>query len=173
MRLRDVLAAGGDQPMRYERTGSILLARTLVMGVGGGLWQAFLSEPTGTFSARLERVREADGRRLAEIALKLDVRCDVDQTALANRLRNSIELSAGMSFAEAHLTLDLQGEGQLVWDVDAGLPVVLQLVCEQEVISEHVQAERASDTPILHPVSESQRLHLGGALRVDVGFERK
>jgi hypothetical protein len=160
-------------PIRYERTASILLARTLIMGVGGGLWEAFATEPTGSFKARLEGVREEDGRRLADVVLLVDVHCEVDQTELANQLRNAIELSAGMSVAEAHLTLDLQGGGRMVWDVDRGLPVSLEMVCEQEVISEHRLAERTSDTPILHPVSESQRLHLAGALRVDATFEVK
>jgi hypothetical protein len=173
MRLRDVLAPGGEMPIRYERTASILLARTLIMGVGGGLWEAFATEPTGSFKARLEGVREEDGRRLADVVLLVDVHCEVDQTELANQLRNAIELSAGMSVAEAHLTLDLQGGGRMVWDVDRGLPVSLEMVCEQEVISEHRLAERTSDTPILHPVSESQRLHLAGALRVDATFEVK
>lgn len=173
MNMREVLAPGGEMTIRYERTTSILLARTLVMGVAGGLWEAFEGEPGGTVKARLESVRAEDGRRIAEVLLSIDLHCEVDQTELANELRNAIELSAGMSVAEAHLTLDLRGGGVLRWDVDRGLPVALELVCEEEVISEHVLGERTSDSPILHPVSESQRLHLSGAVRVEATFEVK
>jgi hypothetical protein len=169
--LRDVLGYGGELELVFGRSGSILLARALMFGVGGSLWHVFEGQSEGGATARFEEVREIDGRRTAVVHLDLDVRFAVDQTELMRQKRNAVELTGKIDIQRATLDLALKGGGELLWDLERNVPYRLELVAEETVEVLRELAPPPPETPVLHPTTPSQRMKLRGVLRLDLNTQ--
>jgi hypothetical protein len=163
---RDLFGFGGDLPLDFTRDADILLARSLMFGVGGSLWHAYDAPPQGKVTAVFQEVRTIAGRRMAAVKLSVDLTIDVDQTELARATRNAIEITGGIEVDRAGLKIGLKGDGELLWDLERNVPHKLELVCEENV--ETTRETHRGDLPVLHAVTPSQRLRLVGALRVDL-----
>ena len=167
--LRDMLGYAGDLELIFTRDmNDILLARNMLFGVGGSLWYAFASPPTGVVKAKLEEISDRQGRPMGIIALNVDITCDVDQTELANKNRNAIEITGGFRCESATLQVKLNGNGKLFWDLDNNLPFKMNIVMAEEVVTSHKWGERETDTPMMFPAAPSQRVELIGVVRLDL-----
>lgn len=165
---RQLLSPGGDLEMRFEKTVHILFARSLMMGQGGGLWHAFGEGTKGEIKARYLGPREVDGRQVAAIALALDLDSRVDQTELANRLRNVLELVQGVKVEEAWLRLQLQLEGELLWDLQAKLPHSLALHGDEKVHTFRRIGPLALEVPEPQRPPQVQEVTMDGFLKVEL-----
>ncbi|MEO1698238.1 MAG: hypothetical protein AAFU73_13145 [Planctomycetota bacterium] len=126
--LADVLAPGGDLHMDIESEGQ-------AGGMPGGsdglgdLRSFFKDSVEGDFTGKLKEVREADGARIAVVELKIDVVTNADLTELMQDLGNQGDLPPGVELEVKKQVIDFayEGGGTLLWNVDAGHLVGLEI----------------------------------------------
>lgn len=131
--LRDLLAPCGNlQLAASEATDQAdrLLQRSLRAGVGGSLAAAFGGQASGTIEVTLAAV-EGDRATLALRLSSLVYLRDITDFAEENRLR--VEDEAGVERTTGRLVLELDGEGQVLWNLSAGRAERLDLSATQRV----------------------------------------
>ena len=131
--LRHVVGPGGFLGFDLAQAGDILLARALRGGLGTHVHELFGDEVEGRVKATYGGVREVEGRRLGVIALELDVDTRSDLTELARRSRTTAELESGMEVEAALVELELEGQGELLWDLAGGHAASAELAGEERV----------------------------------------
>lgn len=165
---RQLFSPGGDLEMRFEKTPHVLFARSLMMGVGGGLWNAFGEGTQGALRARYAGPREVEGRRVGVVELVVELHSRVDQTELANRLRNVVELVQGVEVREAWLDLQVALRGELTWDLEAGLPHALVLTGDEKVHTYRRIGGLSIEVPEPQRPPEVQEVRMDGIVRIEL-----
>ena len=100
-----------------------------------------LMELMDSFEAQCEYAgtRDVDGRTLGVIAVTLNGEGDIDLTGVINGLAESQlppEFEVDLSIDEAAITIILEGEGELLWDIEAGLFYSYDLIAEIELLAD-------------------------------------
>ena len=129
LELEDVLEPGGDLSMS-STGGNALVRRNLGAGVGGGWQHLFTGRATGSVRAKLERVQ--DGQAFVTVTFDR-VRYLADISEYVSSTAMGRETTAGLQIQGGRLTVDLVGEGTLVWDLDRGRAASLELELDQTV----------------------------------------
>ncbi|MHC4377933.1 MAG: hypothetical protein ACYS26_15145, partial [Planctomycetota bacterium] len=125
--LMDVMAPGGDLKLEAESDDE--------MGMGpdaGQQMSDLLGEIEGELSAQLTGFREADGVRMAVIALTFDVTSSNDLTDMIMEAMAEQEAPMGMDMdiESVDVSVAMEGEGELVWNLSAGHFSALTLEAE-------------------------------------------
>ncbi|HJM55866.1 MAG TPA: hypothetical protein QF446_00930 [Planctomycetota bacterium] len=127
--LIQTIEVGGDMSMTNDGEGMLGSAMSEVSGGRDG-------EYGGEMTATLVGVNEVDGRDQAEISIEVDVSLVQDNTEIARA-----DMQESDDFPEGAVVPDLEsmviettyeGEGTLVWDVEGGYLVSLELELELE-----------------------------------------
>ena len=129
LRMRDVLEPGGELGLEADG-GNALVRRNLGAGVGGGWHHLFSGRATGSVEAELERVE--DGQAFVKVRFDR-VRYLADISKYVSSMAMTRETQAGLDIQGGRLTVDLVGEGTLVWDLARGRATSLQLDLDQTV----------------------------------------
>ncbi len=87
--------------------------------------QEFADLLDGDCTCTFRGIREEEGTRLAEIGVEVDVASSVDLTELLDQvIEKAVQVAGGeaidMSIETADLNLDFEGEGTLLWNLQAG-----------------------------------------------------
>lgn len=134
--LGDLLAHGGDLHMEageVQGQAARMLVRTLGVGVGGALQQAFGGQSTGEARVRLEAVLDDDGP-VARLAVELDdLRYLADISEYADEHSMRVEVEGGLERTSGRLALDLSGKGTLLWDLAAQRARSFELTADERV----------------------------------------
>ncbi len=118
--LRGLLTTGGDQDYEVDEDQGLALLRTLRVGLGMNLEQAFGGSEEGELRVTWIGVEEVEGRRLALLDVDFDVVLEHDVTARAAASSSMDELARGMVVEAARVRLALRGGGRLRWDLAGG-----------------------------------------------------
>ena len=121
---------GGDMSLRTDDEGPLDSAMKEVSADSDG-------DYGGDMSATLVSVSEVDGRVQAEISIEVDVFLLQDRTEItrAQMAEEPDDLPEGMAVPELHSMEEetlYEGEGTLIWDVEGGYLVSLELELEFE-----------------------------------------
>ena len=116
--LRTVLGPGGDLAVVPQE--DTFFARMIEVGLGGDLAEVLGRRITGTALATFTGVREVGGRRYAEIALELSIASRRDRTATYLAGMPKKEKREASSLQSVTIDWTLVGDGELLWDLDAG-----------------------------------------------------
>ncbi len=152
--MRALLDPGGD--VRFEdQKGYGVIQRTLGFGIGGGLHRVFGGLCSGSVSVELKAVEG----KLATLALRLErvrfVR-DANMYSLEHILRR--EELADLKVDNARLVLEFTGTGSLVWDLEQGRAVSLNLDVGEKVES-RISMKGLEDRTV------QEDLHMSGTFR--------
>ena len=149
--LRGLLTTGGDCDWQLDDDKGLTLLRTLRVGLGMNLEQAFGGEEEGEVKVTWLGTEEVEGRRLALLDIEFDVKLDNDVTERARASTSMVELSKGMQVDSARIGLTLQGGGRLRWDLEGGhLHDTVDLVARERCRIELTQvapAKKAGEEP--------------------------
>jgi len=133
--LAEVLAPGGDLklvPEEVEMAGGMNPTDT-----GMGDFSAWFSEGLeGSVKARFVGTRETAGVKVGEIAIEVDITSAVDMTEKSQERLERAELPAQVEEIEitsSDLQLELESEGTLLWNLDAGCALSFELKGEFEL----------------------------------------
>ncbi len=118
--LRDLFAPGGDLAYDFSKSKDPLIARTLSQGVGANFFRAFGGEEVGEVKAKWARTEQVEGRSLAVISLEFKAQLSRDLRELADSMRAVNEINAGQENSVAELAVELEGAGEVRWDLAAG-----------------------------------------------------
>jgi hypothetical protein len=133
-----------------------------------GFGQDFADLLEGECNCTFRSVREEGDSRLAEIAIQIEIASTVDLTELLEEVIQKASEFAGempdLSIDTADLNLDYEGEGVLLWDLEAGHMYSLEI---------NGDAEMALDFSISLEVEGEQHameatLELSGSVRQEV-----
>jgi hypothetical protein len=164
--LQDVFAAGGDLPRVFVKGGMGFLAKPIAAGVAGPLSHVFGDSLQGEASATWKETREEDGVKLAVIAIRARVETRRDQTEYARSTQRTEELLDEISIVKATIDWKFDGEGTLLWNLDAGRFESLTLAGREEVTRD--VAYGSGEEP-----KSRQLLSLAGALQVSAKAKGK
>jgi hypothetical protein len=164
--LQDVFAAGGDLPRVFVKCGMGFLAKPIAAGVAGPLSHVFGDSLQGEASATWKETREEDGVKLAVIAIRARVETRRDQTEYARSTQRTEELLDEISIVKATIDWKFDGEGTLLWNLDAGRFESLTLAGREEVTRD--VAYGSGEEP-----KSRQLLSLAGALQVSAKAKGK
>lgn len=171
--LAEFLAPCGDLPLRFSKGGEGFSFRTLSLGVGGPLQPVVTGPLEGKITARLRSIdhvsaEKTDGdaakggdAELAHIEIEIQVKAHCDQTALAQRLVQPIELYDGQQMRKSELEWKLEGQGTITWDLSTGTCRAAEWHGAEEVASDiafEVQKPKSS----VHT-----SIRLAGGLKLD------
>ncbi|MEW6073663.1 MAG: hypothetical protein AB1726_13855 [Planctomycetota bacterium] len=120
-----LVVPGGDLSLVPEESGDVdsaALEKVLDEHLEGLLEELFAGEGECTYKG----TREEEGVKVAEIALRLEVSSSVDLTKILLAVVEMAAEEAGeempdFDISAADLSLDYEGEGVLLWDVERGL----------------------------------------------------
>lgn len=136
--LRPVFAPGGDLALRPE-------VKEGVRGAAGA--RPPLDRMLGTFTGRVEAelasVESRGGARLAEARLVLDVRSDQDLRDAVGGFLPDLPASVRLDVESLDARFAFAGTGRLVWNVDRGHLVRLELEGRVELAVDQTAALRA------------------------------
>lgn len=124
--LRQVFAPGGAVKIEPEEMGDM-------MGMSNPQFSQdqMLGEFDGEVSAEYTGTREEDGVRVAVIRISADVSSARDLTEIVDEAMSEMELPEGMDIEMEVESFDIEfmfdGEGELLWNLETGLPYSLHL----------------------------------------------
>jgi hypothetical protein len=158
--LLPMLSPGGEIPYEISKKADKRVVRTMATGVGSSLYNAFGGSDAGTFRMTLKEVVEREGRRLAVIDMAADFKLAADRThVLSTWLSGEENIHLG-AFEEATLSVQFQGPGILVWNLDEGHVQSLGFVFQENVHVRLVQPVKTVDGEELY----EQKVQLYGTL---------
>lgn len=156
--LRDVIAPAGTLHFKAGKSFDRLLGRALTAGVGGGLEQAFGGESDGGVTLVLEGLEERDGAQVARISLAVRAKYGKDQTDFSRENMARREEERGARFISNHLVLELDGKGELLWDLRAGHALQLELDLRESVSMRIVEEQEGTGVRLEQEMEMSGRL---------------
>jgi hypothetical protein len=163
--LRGLFSTGGDCDYHLEDEGGLALLRTLRVGLGMNLEQAFGGTEEGEVRATWIGVEEQDGRRLALLDLDFDVTLERDVTERAQASTSMLERARGLVTESARVRLALKGSGRLRWDLDGGhLHDTVGLAARERCRIELTQRTGGEPEDGSEPSSVTQLLVMAGRL---------
>lgn len=118
--LATILAPGGNLAMVPEEMDAEQMMGS--MGMGGSMAD-FLSELLdGEATGKFLGVRDFEGKQLAAIKVTLDISSSNDMTETVLEMMEDADLppEAQMDFDHIDVEFTLEGEGELLWDLEAG-----------------------------------------------------
>lgn len=165
--LRHVVGPGGYLGFDLTQIGDVPLGRALRGGMGTHIYEAFGELAEGEVKATYRGRREVDGRELAAIELVFQAKVRADLTALMNLARTTGEIDGGLEIEKYLLELELEGSGEILWDV-AGRHLARSTFSGEEVVRASMQILTAGDGQVHEQVME-----LGGSFEsvASVRFE--
>lgn len=117
---RSFLGPCGSMGFDLRPIGDLQLARTLRLGLGTHMHELFAGDVRGRLTARFEGRREVEGRSLGVIALTADLEARADLADRAMEYRTQAERELGIRPLRVDVSLSLDGEGELLWDLEGG-----------------------------------------------------
>jgi hypothetical protein len=133
--LAKLLAPGGNLKLLPEDLDMDAMMMNSNMGTMSD-W--FTESIEGEVTAKLTGTRDGeDGEKLAVIALRVDVSNAVDLTEMVEAAMAEVDLppeAGDMDFDHLDLELKLQGEGNLLWDLNGGHASSLELSGDLEMM---------------------------------------
>ncbi len=133
---RAFLGPGGSLGFDLKPIGDLQLARTLRLGLGTHMHELFDGDVDGKLTARYVGRREVEGRTLGVIALTADLEARADLTEQAMDYRTQAEREFGIRPLRVDVRLALEGEGEILWDLEGG-----HLAATSFEANEHLSAE--------------------------------
>ncbi len=119
MGLVDVMAPGGDLKVEMEVDGA-------QAGMGpdpammSDLSQFFGDAVEGSATGKFLEMRDVDGTNVAVIEIEVEIAASADMSEMAAETMGAEELPAEMTVDRMDLTMNLEGTGELFWNVEAG-----------------------------------------------------
>jgi hypothetical protein len=157
--LVDWVAPGGQIPMNFDRSKGDRFARTLNLGVGGGLTMVFGGDVKGKVRARYESREQKGEASLAVIALDVDVETDRDQTRAGRNMLSADELLDGVSVQHSGVKWKAELQGKARWNLTLNRVESFELVGREEVAYELRLAMRQGGRSV-------QNMSLSGGMRI-------
>jgi hypothetical protein len=158
--LVDWVAPGGGLPMKFDRPKGDRFARTLNLGVGGGLSMVFGGEVKGTIRARYESKETKGDASLAVIALTIDVQTDRDQTQIGQKMLSADELFDGVRVQHSAVQWKTKMEGKARWNLHANRLESLDLAGGEDVVYDLNVATRGGGRSL-------QNMSMSGGIRIN------
>ncbi len=140
--LKALLLPGGNLHLDIEMDGD----DAGMGGPGGGMdgnYGEMMGDADGTFTGKLTGTKEVDGRKVAVITLTVEVDSSNDMTEMMREQMAEMELppeAASMEIESVDVELSLEGEGQLLWDIEGGHFHSLELNLEVSSTMDNVMA---------------------------------
>lgn len=133
--LSTVIAPGGDLVLLPDDAEMDLDEMKELEDLFSGQFDDFGELLEGECTCVLSGIREEDGRKLAEIDIDLEVRADID---LSDMILQALELigeelgeeAPEIDLETADLSIEIDGTGVLLWDLEAGRASSLDLTGE-------------------------------------------
>jgi hypothetical protein len=151
--VKAALAPGGDIKLRPE-TGTDPM---------GGLNQMsqndMIGDLDGDFTAVYAGTREEDGKRVAAITLKIDAKSARDMTEhldeIQEKLKENLPDGLEMDITALDSEYAFEAEGELLWDLEAGLVHSLQLSGELRMIVDTSMSMKMGDNEQSMDISQT------------------
>lgn len=166
--LQDAFGFGGRMQFRDPGDVDEMFLRTLKAGVGDELVEVFEKEPEGGARVTFEGIREEAGTRLAVLHFETDLELSLDKTEFARKNQMRRERIDRVEHLGAELDVRLVGEGELLWDLDAGHARSFDYRGD-ETISIGLRFRLPSDPD---EFEREQVMALRGALHLELGTEK-
>jgi hypothetical protein len=119
-KLVSILAPGGNLSLKPEDVDSDMMGG---MGMGGDM-SDYLSElMEGDATGKFLGMREVDGKKLAAIRISVDISSSNDMTEKVLAMMKEMDLpeqAKNMDIDHLDIEFSLKGEGELLWNLDAG-----------------------------------------------------
>lgn len=166
-RLVSVLAPGGDLKMIPEELPGGMEMPGNDLGLADQL-----GDLEGSCTATYRGVREVGGRRAGVIALSIDVKSTKDITELMMEAAEANK-PEGMGFEQEIQSADVESEfkleGELLWDLEAGTLLSLDLSGESSSIMDIA----ATISAMGDEMEAEQAIYLSGEMRITVEVARE
>jgi hypothetical protein len=166
--MKDALAPSGNLGSVPVKPG--FFSRMFEVGVGGDLADVLGRELTGSARATLVAVRTVDGRRLAEVGLELTLASERDRTLAYLTGMPDEERREASSLQRVVLTWNFNGEGVLLWDLDAGHAASLRIEGHESVTAEVFKSGAIEGGVV---VDGTQRSTYTGQLEHEIKYKAK
>ncbi len=131
--LKDVVAPGGGWPWPRGRMDDPMFHRSVTSGLGGGLEEAFGGVEDGLLRMTWRGLGSGERAHLGQMELELKLRLAKVQTEWVSEQQTARERLSEVRVQNASLTIDLEGSGQLTWDMAAARPAAFSLDARQRV----------------------------------------
>ena len=95
--------------------------------------QFFEDAVEGSATGKFVEMRDVDGTSVAVIELEMEVAASADMSDMAAEAMGGEELPAEMSVDRMDLTMNLEGTGELLWNVAAGHVHSMTLQADMEI----------------------------------------
>lgn len=119
--LTSVLAPGGDMKLVPELEEDAQQFPGPQSGMGGGFGEMLGESIEGTASGEFKGLQDLDGVNVAAIAIKLDIESSNDMTEQVVKQMEEMKEQIGEAKVEyMDVELDIEAEGTLYWNMDAG-----------------------------------------------------
>jgi len=151
-------------PRVYVQGGAGFLAKPIASGLAGPLAQVFGGELKGEARATWKEIREEGGARLAVVLLHVRLEAKRDQTDWMRASLRIDELLDEVSIGRGSIEWKFEGEGTLLWNIQAGRFEHLELHGREEVANEI--AFGSAEQP-----ASRQRIALAGKLELEAKAE--
>jgi hypothetical protein len=116
----DVLACGGETDFGLAGDTGYSMMRTMRLGMGLNVEQAFGGKEEGTVKAFFLGTETVEGRDLALIQLTFDIQLEHDLAGRAQSGMSINEVASGFLVESAIVKLGLDGKGTVRWDMAGG-----------------------------------------------------
>lgn len=130
--MKAALAPGGDVKLRPEGESNPM------SGMDQFSQNDMIGDLGGTFEATYGGTREEDGARVAVIKLKIEARSAQDMTERMAEMKDKMKenMPEGLDFEISTMDMEyeLEAEGELLWNLEAGLVAALHLSGEMRLI---------------------------------------
>jgi hypothetical protein len=152
--VKAALAPGGDIKLRPEGGGSDPMS---------GMNQLSQNDPIGDldgeFTAVYAGTHEEDGKKVAAITLKIDAKSARDMAdhldEIKEQMKGNLPEGLEMDISALDSEYELQAEGELLWDVDAGLVHALHLSGEVRMIVDMSMSMKMGDNEQSMEISQT------------------
>ena len=127
-KLNTVLAPGGDMKLVPELDEEAQQFPGMQGGMGEGFGEMLGDSIEGTASGEFKGMQDLEGVNVAAIAIKLDIESSNDMTEqIKEQMSEMPEEMGEVDLDYADVELDIEAEGTLYWNVDAGHAHMLEL----------------------------------------------
>jgi hypothetical protein len=166
--LSRLLVPGGElgwRPREYTPGGMGSIPTPCLFAAAMGNLGDATGALDGEASAKLAEIGEEDGARVARIVVGLDLESEIDRSERLCSYLVAAELSdEGVELA---FEIEIEGEAELLWDLDAGRALSLDLEAELFVNMRLLWLETMGEGEVEMDVE----LEAAGTTRLEVSFE--
>lgn len=166
--LIDLFGRSGTLPYKLVPGKDDFLLRALDSGVAGALDQAFGGTAEGAVQVTFRELRESDAGRIAVLDLACNVQYERDRTAYVQAKTVRQEVREGIEYRRAFLRLAVEGQGEVLWNLDENRPEGLSFEGLETAYASITHRAPSDD----EGVERSQDVTMQGPLVISAAYAR-